>query len=180
MREVSSSCQELSDNAQYAIIQPEKVVPALAGCKTSSQPWLPMVEMPPNAPHEALRLVLMHQIDVQRSPVEGVYGPQSAPLFRQWCTAVTLECDEGNTPPQPLQKRWWRVAKGFMCGTGGQFLLALAVVGHGCDGCCWPVTSDYFNSYACLILTRKFLYLIMQKKHLEWLRLSHQGTLARY
>ena len=47
MREVSSSCEELSGDTHYAIVQPEKVVRAPAGYKTPSQPWPPMAEMPP-------------------------------------------------------------------------------------------------------------------------------------
>ncbi len=47
---------------------------------------------PPSAPHEALRYALMRQLNGQQPTkqadvfwggVEGVYGPQSAPLFRQ-------------------------------------------------------------------------------------------------
>ncbi len=53
------------------MVQPEKVVCALARYKTQLQPWPPMVKMPPNAPHEALRLVLMHQIYGRRPPEQG-------------------------------------------------------------------------------------------------------------
>ena len=101
--------------------------------------------------------------------VEWEYGTQSTPLFRQWCITVTSECDEGHTPPQPLtncirllwgspliKQRQWCKAQGFMCGTSWQFLPASAVVGHGCDGHCWPVISDYFNSYTSLVHDQSF------------------------
>ena len=71
MGEVSLSCQELSGDTHYAIVQREKVVRAPAGYKTPSQPWQPMAEMPPNAPHEALRLVPTHQIDGRQSPEQA-------------------------------------------------------------------------------------------------------------
>jgi hypothetical protein len=74
---------------------------------------------PPNAPHKALRLIPTCQIDGQRSPeqedvmgVEGVYGPQSASLFRRGCIDVTSECDEGHAPPQPLNN-CVRLLRGF-------------------------------------------------------------------
>jgi hypothetical protein len=47
---------------------------------------------PPSAPHEALRATLTHQMDGRQTSEladvffgggEGVYGPQSAPLFRK-------------------------------------------------------------------------------------------------
>ncbi len=60
---------------------------------------------PPSAPHEALLSTPTLQMDgwqpskladVFWGVVEGVFGPQSAPLFRQWCNATTLECFEGH------------------------------------------------------------------------------------
>ena len=68
---------------------------------------------PHNAPHEALRLVPMHQIDGRQPPEQGnkIWGrvemvnvPQSAPLFRRLCITATSECFEGHTPPQPPPK----------------------------------------------------------------------------
>ncbi len=63
---------------------------------------------PPRTPHEALRsapTLWMNRlqppklVDVIFWGVEGVYGPQSAPLLRQWWIATTLECFEGHTHP---------------------------------------------------------------------------------
>jgi hypothetical protein len=78
--------------------------------------------------------------------------------------AGTKELFEGHTPPQPrkncirllggsslIERRRWRGAQCLMWGVRGAFPPASAVVGHGCDGRCCPVTSDYFNSYAALI-----------------------------
>ncbi len=64
----------------------------------------------PLLPHmrQALRFAPMLWMDGWQPPklgdiilggVEDVYGPQSAPLFRQWCITTTLECFEGHTHP---------------------------------------------------------------------------------
>ncbi len=63
---------------------------------------------PPNAPHEALCSELTLWMNSLQPPeladilfwgVEGVYGPQSAPLFWRWWIATRLECFEGHTHP---------------------------------------------------------------------------------
>jgi hypothetical protein len=63
---------------------------------------------PPSTPYEALRSAQMLQMNRLEPPeladviiwvVEGVYGPQSAPLFRQQWIATTSECFEGHTHP---------------------------------------------------------------------------------
>ncbi len=105
--------------------------------------------------------------------VEGVYGPQSAPFFRQWWIATTSECFEGHKHPQqpqkyirllggllPIHLTRRRGAQGFMWGTRGPFLPVAAMVGYGCVGWCWPleayVRSTYCrNSRNCL---RKYLF----------------------
>ena len=107
--------------------------------------------------------------------VEGVYGPQSAPLFWQWWITTTSECFEGHKHPQQPQKlyllawgvssihsmRWGR-AKGLMWGIRGPFLRAAAMVGYGCVGRCRQldakVRSTYCrNSNICL---RKHFYFL--------------------
>ncbi len=68
---------------------------------------------PPSTPHEALRSAPMLWINTLQPPeladvifggVEGVYGPQSAPLFRRWWIATTSECFEGRAHPKQPQK----------------------------------------------------------------------------
>jgi len=166
MWEVSSSCQEPSGNAQCAVVQLEKVVcaPLRRATKHRHNHGRRWQKCPPNAPHEALCLVPMHQIDGWRSPeqvdimlgvLRGCMALKALLCSRRWCIAVSSKCVEGHTPHQPLtnyirllgglssiKQRRWRGAQGFMCGTRGQFLPALSVIGHGCGGCCWPVTSD--------------------------------------
>ncbi len=68
---------------------------ALAQTQQASQPpqpWPPLAEMAPRAPHDAFRSALMPRMDGQQPPkqadvffggVKGVYGPQSTPLFRR-------------------------------------------------------------------------------------------------
>ena len=127
---------------------------------------------PSNAPHEALLLMPMCQIEGWQPPKQaddivflggGWQGKcpskcSFVPTMR--CIAATLECFEGHTPPQPPQnyirflggsspinQRWQRGEQDFMCGTRGPFPPMLAVVGRCCDGGCSPMTSDYFYSY---------------------------------
>ncbi len=81
---------------------------------------------PPSAPHEALHSVPMLWMDGQQpseladvffGEIEGVYGPQSAPLFQRWCIATTSGCFEGHTLPQQPQNlylhAWGVVAHPF-------------------------------------------------------------------
>ncbi len=86
---------------------------------------------PPSTPHEALRSAPMLLMDGRQPPkiedvvlgrVEGVYAPQSTPLFQQWCIATTSECFEGHTHPQQPQKL---------------YLLAWGVVAHPFDTLAW-------------------------------------------
>ncbi len=75
---------------------------------TTATTWPVPAEMAPSTPHEALRSMLTHQMDGWHPPeqasiifggVEGVYCPQRAPLFRQWCIATTSEYLWGHTHP---------------------------------------------------------------------------------
>jgi len=68
MQEGSLSCQELSGNAQYAVVQPEKWFVLRQATKHRHNHGHRRQKCPPNTPQEALRLVPMHQIDVRRSP----------------------------------------------------------------------------------------------------------------
>ncbi len=116
---------------------------------------------PPSTPHEALCSALTLLMDGWQPPeiadvffggVEGVYGPQSAPLFRWWWIATTSECFEGHKHPQQPQKVYRliggllpihltcrRRAQGLMWGARGPFTPAAAMVGYGCVGWCWPL-----------------------------------------
>ncbi len=78
---------------------------------------------PPSAPHEALLSVPTLWLDGQQPSkladvffggIEGVYGPQSAPLFRQWFIATTLECFEGHTHPQPQPQKLYPLSWGVV------------------------------------------------------------------
>ncbi len=123
-------------------------------------------KIPPSAPHEVLRSAPTHRMDGQQpsklvdvfwGEIEGVYGPQSTPLFRQWCITATLECFEGHTHPQQPPKLYpcsggcqlsiWRIGleRKASCGTlGGHFrrrrpwsaMVVLINVGR------WRLTSD--------------------------------------
>ncbi len=118
------------------------------------------------APHEALHSVPMLWMDGWQPPeladvflggVEGVYGPQSAPLFRRWWIATTSEyilraIHTLNSPKNYIRllvglspihstSTCRRGAQGLMWGTRGPFPLAAAMVGYGCVGC-WRLTSD--------------------------------------
>ncbi len=135
------------------------------------QPWPPPAEMAPSAPHEALRSSPMRWMDGWQPPEQadiilgggwggGLYGPQSAPLFRQWCIATTLECFEGHTHPQHAPKyicllrrllhihsTHWHVAQGLMWGARGPSPLAAAMVGYGCVGHCWLLEANIRSTY---------------------------------
>ncbi len=93
--------------------------------------------------------------------VEGVYGPQSAPLFRRWCIATASECFEGHVHPNspknyirllgglsPIHLMCRSRAKGLVWGARGPFPPAAAMVGYGCDGWCWPLEA-YVTSTNC-------------------------------
>jgi hypothetical protein len=64
-------------------------------CHNHGRRWR---KWPPSAPHEALSSALMLRMNRLQRPklvdeifwgVEGVYGPRSAPLFRQWWITTT-------------------------------------------------------------------------------------------
>jgi hypothetical protein len=99
-------------------------------------------------------------VDVVFGGVEGVYAPQSAPLFRRWFIATTSECFEGHTHPQQPQKlyllAWGVVAHLFdaleqsnrpMWGTRGPYTPAAAMVGYGCVGRCWQLEANIRLTY---------------------------------
>ncbi len=78
------------------------------------QPWPPSAEMAPLAPHRRPCTPHQHIKWMGNNPpslrmylgggVEGVYGPQSAPLFWWWCITTTLKFVEGHTHPQRPQQ----------------------------------------------------------------------------
>ncbi len=112
-------------------------------------------------------------VDVVFWGVEGVYAPQSTPLFQQWCIATTLQCFEGHAHPQQPQKLYphaWGVvahlldhrsgAKGLMWGTRGPYSPAAAMVSYGCVGQWWQLEANVRSTYCknsknCL---RKYFY----------------------
>ncbi len=117
---------------------------------------------PPSAPHEALHSMLMCQIDRWQPPeqvdiffwvVEGVYGPQrllcssyDASPQHHWSSlraVYTLNTTKNYTPMlgglSPIHSRHMRRVQGFMWGARGPFLPAVAMVGCGCVGRCWPL-----------------------------------------
>ncbi len=98
--------------------------------------------------------------DVFFGGVEGVYGLQSAPLFRQWCITTTLECFESHTHLnscknyicllggyQTIHLTRLRGVQGLIWGTRGAFLPAVAMVGYGCVGQCWLLEADIRSTY---------------------------------
>jgi hypothetical protein len=153
MREPSCSRQELSGDTQFAVVSQDKSG-SCSGKLHNTRNQDPhnhgrhQRKWPPNAPNEASSPTTTRWIRMDGWPTpqasryhfggsEGVYGPQSTPLFWQWCITATAECFEGHTPPQHPQIR----AQGFVCGSRGPFLLVTAVAGYCCDGRCWLVMS---------------------------------------
>ncbi len=63
-----------------------------------------------------------------------------------------------------------RGAQGLMWGTRGPFPPAVAMVGYGCVGRCWPLEADVRsidcrNSRNCL---RKYFFLFLRRSHIFW------------
>jgi hypothetical protein len=140
---------------------------------------------PPSTPHEALRFTLMLWTNRLQPPelanviwgvVEGVYGPQSAPLFRQWWIATTSHqsilrtIHTLNSPINYIRllggcclsihcaSAEGKASCGALGGTRGPFLLVVVMVGYGCVGWCWLLEANVRliycrNSKVCL---RKF------------------------
>ncbi len=88
-------------------LQPRYINTQLAS--QPSPPWLPPAEMAPEWPTWSLAsranasngwALPPMTTDINFGGIEAVYGPQSAPLIRQWCMATTLENFEGHTHTQ--------------------------------------------------------------------------------
>jgi hypothetical protein len=81
--------------------------------------------MRPCAPHRHFEWMGNNPLSMRMyfgGRIEGVYGPQSAPLFWRWCIATTSECFEGHTHPQQPKKL---------------YPLAWGVVAHPFDALAW-------------------------------------------
>jgi hypothetical protein len=178
MQELYCSRQELSGDTHDALVQPEKVVRAPARYKTPSQPWTMATNsgnshLTPHTRHCALywRVRLMGN-DPLSNQIQfwGCWGGVW-PSMRSFVPAMMHHRNIGvcwgpYTPSTPYKRNTYPLARGvvthlskmtapgarlYVRHTRGRFLPASAVVGHCCDGRCWPVMSDYFNSYTALI-----------------------------